>query len=176
MSWIGKSVKVFCVFWIFLYHGQIFLLTFFVLLSWNNEKNCYWNRCPGPFNELITQTKPHPNRWPPNKLLVFMNSMNGPSVIWSFCFCFSHHFGNRLHIPLSSYICTLGLDCMIAVCWADIIFHFLHVEMSKIIGEVCVSKFRWNMNGGSETNLGNSRKPQKVWVWRKIGQMLVFLL
>ena len=95
-----------------------------------------------------------------------------PMVIWSFCFCFSHHFGNRLHIPLSSYICTLGLDCMIAVCRAHMIFHFLHVEMSKIIGEVCwVSKFRWNMNGASETNLGNSRKPQKVWVWRKIGQM-----
>ena len=37
-------------------------------------------------------------------------------------------------------------------------------------------EIRWNMNGGSETNLGNSRKPQKVWVWRKIGQMLVFLL
>ena len=66
--------------------------------------------------------------------------MNDPSVIWSFCFCFSHHFGNRLHIPLSSYICTLGLDCMIAVFRAQIIFHFLHVEMSKIIGEVCVSK------------------------------------
>jgi hypothetical protein len=91
---------------------------------------------------------------PPNKLLWLLGShivfrdftsnlgayMNDPSVIWSFCFCFSHHFGNRLHIPLSSYICTLGLDCMIAVFRAQIIFHFLHVEMSKIIGEVCVSK------------------------------------
>ena len=42
------------------YHGQLFLWTSSVFLSWNKEKIYLWNCCPGPSNGLVPKIKPNP--------------------------------------------------------------------------------------------------------------------
>ena len=52
--------QFFWMFVVFLLTWATFLVNSFMLLS-EQKKNCYWNCCPRPFNELVSQIERHPN-------------------------------------------------------------------------------------------------------------------